>query len=257
MTPAFSCVHFRRSRSDPVSEDQLTESQWLNLFEYFRNLPGQRKGLLKLREEIIKADPSILVHSAGWLDDYRTNPSPIPNPLKVPYEYQLNNSSGSGYRECFSSSCAMLAKFHGAVSSDDEYNEIRQRFGDSTSGEAQLRALRHLGLNAAFYTTGKPINLFSQLQVGLPVAVGWLHKGPVSAPSGGGHWTVIIGYDDVQSGLPRTWIHHDPNGEADLVNGGYVKNGPTDGKAIRYSAKNWEPRWMPGGTPGWYLTCSK
>ena len=238
------------------TDKQLTESEWLNLFEYFRNLPGQRKGLLKLRSQIIEKSPEILVQGADWLEDYRTNPAPYSNPLPVPYEYQLDNP-GAGYRECFSSSCAMLARYHGAVKNDNEYNQIRASYGDTTSAEAQLRTLRYLGLKAAFYTIGKPVNLFGQLLTGLPVAVGWLHKGHVSAPSGGGHWTVIIEYDDMREGLPQTWIHHDPNGEADLVNGGYVKNGPTDGKAVRYSAKNWERRWMPDATPGWYLTCSK
>jgi GH24 family phage-related lysozyme (muramidase) len=37
--------------------------------------------------------------------------------LKVPYEYQNDNASGTGYRECFSSSCAMIAKYYGKVKS--------------------------------------------------------------------------------------------------------------------------------------------
>ena len=242
-----------RCISVTIEQVQLTESEWLNVFQFFRDLKGQREGVLKLRKQIIQADPCLLTQTAEWLEQYRHNPA-TSNPLPVSYEYQLDNGP-TGYRECFSSSCAMLAKYYGKVQSDKEYIEIRERFGDSTSSEAQLRALRHLGLNANFYTSGKPINLLSQLQTGRPVAVGWLHKGHVSAPSGGGHWTVLVGYEEIENGLPTTWIHHDPNGEADLVNGGYVKNGPTDGRAVKYSAKNWIPRWMPDG-PGWYLTCS-
>ena len=45
--------------------------------------------------------------------------------LKVPYEAQNDNKSGTGYRECFSSSCAMIAKFYGKVKSDDE-DEVEQ-----------------------------------------------------------------------------------------------------------------------------------
>jgi hypothetical protein len=39
-----------------------------------------------------------------------TSTTPGTYSLKVPYEYQLDNKSGTGYRECFSSSCAMVAR---------------------------------------------------------------------------------------------------------------------------------------------------
>jgi hypothetical protein len=32
---------------------------------------------------------------------------------------------------------------------------------------------------------------------------------------------------------------HDPNGEADLVNGGYVSTIIGSGQALRYSERNW------------------
>ena len=92
----------------------------------------------------------------------------------------------------------------------------------------------------------------SEIDAGRPVAVGWLHHGPPSAPSGGGHWTVVIGYDD--SGV----IMNDPYGSCDLVNGGYPGGGnPHDqiGKQDHYSFRNWLPRWQPGGSAGWFLTC--
>lgn len=170
------------------------------------------------------------------------------NPLKVKWQSQLDNKSGAGYRECFSSSCAMLAMFWGKVPSDDAYNAIRAKHGDSTSAQAQLSALRSLGLNANFHTNGTSESLEDEIDAGRPVAVGWLHHGPVSAPWGGGHWSVVIGY----TGL--AWIQNDPNGEALLVPGGYAKN--TNGAGVIYSRKNWNPRWMPGGSKGWYLTCN-
>jgi hypothetical protein len=74
--------------------------------------------------------------------------------LPVPYEYQLDNQSGTGYRECFSSTCAMIARYYGKVKSDDEYNKIRAKYGDTTSKDAQLAALRSLGLTARFVTNG-------------------------------------------------------------------------------------------------------
>jgi hypothetical protein len=169
------------------------------------------------------------------------------NPLNVRWQSQLDNKSGQGSRECFSSSCAMLAMFWGKVVGDDAYNAIRQKYGDSTSAQAQLAALRSLGLRADFHTNGCPKVLEDEINAGRPVAVGWLHKGPASAASGTGHWSVVIGYTDI------AWIHNDPNGEASLVGGGYTNN--TNGAGVIYSRKNWNPRWMPGGSGGWYLTC--
>ena len=178
---------------------------------------------------------------------------PLPAPvvassvlLKVPYEFQLDNGP-EGFRECFSSSCAMVAEFYGKVGSDKEYNAVRARFGDSTSAEAQVRALRALGLTAVHRTNGDAATLERLLRQGVPVPVGWLHKGPATSPEGGGHWTVAIGFD------AEAFTHHDPNGEADMVHGGYVAHTPEAGRGIRYSRANWLRRWQPGGSGGWYL----
>ena len=166
--------------------------------------------------------------------------------LNVPYEYQLDNESGTGWRECFSSSCAMVARFYKKVKNDDEYNRIRRRFGDSTSAQAQLDALEYLGLRAKFVQNGTPELLRGELDAGRPVVVGWLHKGLVGAPSGGGHYSVVIGY------IPGAWIHHDPNGEADMVRGGYTNH--SGGKAVVYSQKNWNKRWeVEGPGSGWAI----
>ncbi len=166
--------------------------------------------------------------------------------LKVPYEYQLDNKSGTGYRECFSSSCAMVADYYGKIKTDDEYNKIRQRYGDSTSIDAQLKTLKHLGLDAKFIKNGTPEALRAELDAGRPVVAGWLHKGPVEAPSGSGHYSVVIGYTE------GAWIHHDPNGEADMVRGGYVNH--SKGKGVAYSQKNWNKRWLVEGPgSGWAI----
>ena len=58
---------------------------------------------------------------------------------------------------------------------------------------------------------------------------------------------MVIGY------TAEAWIHNDPNGEAMLNLGGYNN---TKGAGVTYNRKNWDPRWMPGGSGGWYLTCS-
>jgi len=168
--------------------------------------------------------------------------------LSVPFETQNDNKSGQGYRECFSSSCAMLARFWGRVKSDDEYNRLRQRFGDSTSAAAQVQTLRYLGLRSHFWTNGTRIDLERELLAGRPVAVGWLHKGHVSHPIGGGHWSVAVGFD-----LERV-LMHDPYGEAMLITGGHRIG--TSASYLPYSWRNWLARWeADGARSGWYVTC--
>ena len=47
---------------------------------------------------------------------------------------------------------------------------------------------------------------------------------------------------------------HGPNGEADLVNGGYVSTAASSGRGLRYSERNWGRRWLlegPGSVWWW------
>lgn len=164
--------------------------------------------------------------------------------LKVPYFSQRDNISGQGERECASSSAAMVAAFYGKVAGDDAYNVIRAKFGDTTDVNAHVQALRSLGLDARFRTDGTPATLKAELRAGRPVMVGWLHHGPVSKPTGGGHYSVVIGFDATH------WIQNDPYGQADMVNGGYVS--AKGGAGIRYTRRNWDRRWLPDGK-GWCL----
>jgi hypothetical protein len=213
--------------------------------KYYKSLPHQKAAWEALEAAL---DASTL---EAFKVAYRGPRGPAvvqsKNPLTVPYFLQNDNASGAGYRECFSSSCAMLAAFYGKVKGDDEYNRIRTKYGDTTSLTAQLNALTSLGLKPAFSTTGSPGDLKKEIDAGRPVAVGWLHKGPSSSPSGGGHWSVVVGYNDSH------FILHDPNGAADLLNGDYLNT--TGGKSVAYSFKNFLPRWnVEGPSSGWYLT---
>ena len=237
----------------PAAQPPFTAERWRQFWDHWKAQPQQLEGIQQLHQAVMAADPAILTEAAPWRQTFSSAP-PAPavpayaNPLPVAWENQNDNASGTGYRECFSSSCAMLARYWGMVGSDDEYNLIRARYGDSTSAEAQLSALRSLGLTANFATNGDRSDLESEIIAGRPVAVGWLHHGPASAPSGGGHWSVVIGFTDTHA------IHNDPNGEADLVHGGYTAN--THGAGQHYSWKNWLPRWEADGAgTGWLLTC--
>ena len=241
------------STATPAAQAPFTAERWQQFWAAWKEEPQQLEGIEQLRLAVIAVDPAILTEAAPWRQSFSSAP-PAPeasahaNPLAVAWENQNDNASGAGYRECFSSSCAMLARYLGKVGSDDEYNAIRAKYGDSTSAEAQLSALRSLGLTANFATNGDRVALEQQINLGRPVAVGWLHHGSVSAPSGGGHWSVVIGFTEAVA------IHNDPNGEADLVTGGYTAN--TNGADQHYSWKNWQPRWEADGNgTGWLLTC--
>ncbi|MEI8251343.1 MAG: C39 family peptidase [Synechococcus sp. ELA057] len=167
--------------------------------------------------------------------------------LKVPWFDQLAIDRAEGPRLCFSASAAMLAATWGKVTTAQAYNRLRQAHGDSTSAEAQLATLRQLGLVAEFRMDGTTQDLQREIDAGRPVAVGWLHHGPSNAPSGDGHWSVVIGTD--ASGV----IMHDPYGDCDLVNGGHPSH--HNGAGLHYSYRNWLPRWQPQGSGGWMLLC--
>lgn len=219
-----------------------------DLFKYYKQgLPYQSAAVQLLEEQIMKTAPELMSKDNEWFKVWSQagkQESPKRVALSVPYEWQRDNKSGNGSRECFSSSAAMVAKFYGKVGSDDEYNGIRARYGDTTDSSAQLKALQHLGLKAEFKQNMGLETLHKELQAGHPVLVGWLHHGSYKAPSGGGHWTVAVGFDAISV------IHNDPYGTADVVNGGY--SSAEGGKCVYYGNKYWLPRWtVEGPNSGW------
>jgi len=179
--------------------------------------------------------------------------------LAVPYLSQNDSATGQGSRMCFSSTCAMAAAFlkpsclKGTGQLDDQYFALVQRHGDTTDGNAQVAELQSLGMEARFRTDGRIDHLIEQLKRGIPCPVGWLHKGSAASPTGGGHWSLVIGWDPAT----RQLLMHDPNGEADLVNGGYVSQATDSGKSLRYSERNWGRRWqVEGPGSGWWIQIS-
>ena len=171
------------------------------------------------------------------------------NLLNVPYFYQRDSKTGHGERSCQSSSIAMVLKYlnEDLIGDDDSYLNIVLRHGDTVSQTAHQKALDGLGIKHEFRMDGTIQDLVDLLNAGYPVPIGILHKGNVSNPSGGGHYITVIGYDG------DDFFVHDPFGELDLVNGGYPKNGPTDGVCKRYSKSNLEKRWLiSSDCDGWY-----
>lgn len=231
----------------------MSQSRFLDRWRNFKAEPQQVSGASMLYDAISQGwgPDRLLIEEADWAVKFSERPPAPPpgsNPLKVPYFSQMDNSSGQGSRECFSSSVAMVAAFHGKVKTDDEWNAIRARFGDTTSSCAQLAALQSVGLTGTFRTNGNFSDLVREIDLGFPVCTGWLHHGPVSAPSGGGHWSTVVGYK-----ADTHFIHHDPFGIPDLVGGGYIRTGG-DGSNQNFSRQNWGRRWMvEGNGTGWYL----
>jgi len=131
---------------------------------------------------------------------------------------------------------------------DDDYLRTVLKYGDTTQSTSQIKACQQYGVLASFYQKGTKQSLLNELKAGYPVATGILHKGHVSRPTGGGHWMLLIG-DEGENG-----IFHDPYGEMDNVNGGYVTIG-RGGKDVKYSWHNWLKRWeVEGKGSGWFMT---
>lgn len=176
---------------------------------------------------------------------------PVPvNPLRVPYYSQRDSGTAHGHRMCFSSSCAMLLETLkpgtlAGPNGDDLYLGRVFKYGDTTDSQAQINALASFGIKAKFVTTGTFGLIEKQIKAGIPVPCGFLHKGPVGQPVGGGHWLCAIGFD--RSAI----IVNDPYGDLDLLTGTYMSS---RGAKLRYARQHFGPRWMADGPgTGWAI----
>ena len=169
--------------------------------------------------------------------------------LPVRYFSQRDNYRDAS-RTCFSSSCAMLTEFlkPGTLPGergDDIYVQRVFEFGDTTDAYVQIKALSSFGVNSKFIQNGSLDTIREQIDRGVPVPVGILHHGPASAPTGGGHWICVIGYDK------NGFIVHDPWGEIQHSTGQYISE---DGKALHYSNNLMNARWcVANPNDGWAI----
>ena len=212
----------------------------------------------------------ILSHSAGtWCispthwDGLPTAfyPSEVPKPEdreigcrpSVPVYYPQRDNYRDKDRTCFSSACAMLLKFYwpSAIQDDNQYIEEVFKQGDTTNPDAQIRALRAFNLDCA-YSQVKSVDWLIRETSGKSggvVAIGWLHKGPAHAPSGGGHWSLCYGYD---SAVEEFLIHDPWKSEFDHEKGYYTCD--ADGRCQRWSKEMMRARWTPAGkNDGWCI----
>jgi GH24 family phage-related lysozyme (muramidase) len=165
-----------------------------------------------------------------------------PNPLVGVPRFSQRDSAQLAQRDrtCFSSSCAMLLEafrpgtLQGA-NGDDQYLAVVQRFGDTTDANAQLRALAHFGVSARLVQNADFQLIEQQINRGIPVPCGYIHRGPVDRPTGSGHWLIVYGH------TPTHVVVNDPWGEPDLISGATLNS---RGMGLRFTRLNFGKRWM-------------
>ena len=213
------------------------------------NATSRNEAAKQLKQQGYATDPTYPTKLIQVMDQKLSVPrddTPRLNPLPVLYMSQRDNYRDAG-RTCFSSSCAMMLKYlkPKVISGDDDYIKTVFTYGDSTDSTAQLKTLFKYGIEARFSTKGTPEIIKKQIDNNKPVPVGFLHHGTVTAPSGGGHWLCIIGYNE------NSYIVHDPWGDMDLIAGQYLNQ---NGARLNYSYKNFNPRWLiDGPNSGWCI----
>ena len=218
--------------------------------------PKHRAAYDDLYREILTLKPELLSDNANWVRIYRSESNTVPgvpSVLNVPYYSQRDNYRDAA-RTCFSSSCAMLCKFlkPNSIKGDDDYlREVFKR-GDSTEASVQVQTLKHFGVSSRFATNLSFSTLDALLAQGIPVPIGILHKGPSSAPSGSGHWIVVIGKELDSKAPEGCWyICQDPWGELRNSDGVYTS---TNGCKLKYSKQMLSQRWtVEGDGSGWAI----
>ena len=222
--------------------------------------PKHRAAYEDLYKEILALKPELLTDEANWVRIHRsdsTNVPGVPSVLNVPYYSQRDNYRDAS-RTCFSSSCAMLCKFlkPNSIKGDDDYIKEVFKRGDTTDAAVQVQTLKHFGVSSRFATNLTFSTLDSLLSQGIPVPVGILHHGPSSAPSGGGHWIIVIGKEADAKAPGGSWyVVNDPWGEINNATGTYPS---TDGNRVKYSRNLLKARWtVEGDGTGWGIVAKK
>ena len=224
----------------------------LPFFQFFRGTPHQLAAISELERSLPQG---VLDEDAAWYEAWRA--SGVAQEIHMPTYYrQLDLPNGP--RMCFTSAAAMVAAFYKKVDSQEEYNRIRARFGDSTSVMAQVKALTSLGLQVRYVQDADASDIEAEVDDGRPVLVGWLHGGdllrgepPMCSSGTCGHWSVIHGYSGRYSN-DSEWLMSDPMGVPDMAHGGH--NTALSGYRVRVRQAEFHQRWqVDGPQSGWAI----
>jgi hypothetical protein len=218
-----------------------------NFFKFYdEKNPKHVAAVEQLEIDLISKCSQLMDDESNWVRIYRSKPEPPKNPsvLNVPFFPQTDNYRDA-QRTCNSSACAMCLEYFkpGTLigpKGDDAY--IRKVFtiGDTTDHSVQTKVLASYGIKSSFSYNLTFADLDRELAAGRPVVIGILHRGPLSAPTGG-HMCVVIG----KSG--ENYVVNDPYGS---LNDRYT--GPvTNGKGAVYKRSDLVRRWCPKGNDGW------
>jgi len=215
-------------------------------FEFFSEKNSNHiKAIAQLQKEI---STELLSDTAAWVVKYREKP-PAPKEinLNVPYYNQVDNYRDAS-RTCNSSSCAMCLEFlkpgtlHGPKG-DDAYIQKVFSIGDTTDHSVQTKALASYGVHSEFdYNLGFS-DIDKSLSAGKPVVICILHRGSLSAPTGG-HMVVVRGKT-----AKGDYYINDPYGS---LNDGYT-GAVENGKNAVYTKEVLRHRWLDHGADktGW------
>ncbi len=224
-----------------------------NFFRYYdENLKHHVEAVSQLESAIEKLDSSLLTDDAEWVKTYRNKVDTKPEAedrdivLPVPYYPQTDNYTQPD-RTCNSSSCAMCLEYFkpGTLKGpkgDDAY--IREVFavGDTTDHSVQTKVLEDYGVKSSFKYNLSFDDLDKELEAKRPVVIGIMHRGPITAPTGG-HMIVVIGKT-----IKGDYVCNDPYG--DMMDG--YTSSVYNGKEVVYSYTQLKARWtVDGVNDGW------
>jgi uncharacterized protein YvpB len=193
----------------------------------------------QLEKDLEQKQPDLIEDESNWVRIFREK-APVPaqvGVLSVPYYPQTDNYRDAN-RTCNSSSCAMCLEYlkpgtlKGAKG-DDAYVQKVFAIGDSTDHAVQTRVLEGYGVKSQFSYNLSFSDLDKSLSAGKPVVIGILHRGSLSAPTGG-HMVVVIGKKG------NDYVVNDPYGS---LNDGYT-GAVVNGKGAVYKRSDLTHRWL-------------